>query len=146
MAQATNIIVINRPIKEVFDYVSNGANDIYWRKDMLLAKQQTKNAGLGAIYKRVIHGPFGTWQRIRQDYKITAYDAPQTLSYKHTKGLARPLGRFELSKVSENDTRITFTLTWQPKSPVGRMIDTMLEEQFKADVAGLEKLKQLLEK
>lgn len=143
MAYAKSETFIERPIQDVFTYLSHGENNAQWRGEVLQVVRTSDHDGNGATYRQIIRGPNG--RRVRHDYRITTYQPPTRLHFRHTVGLARPVGRFELTAVSPARTAVTFELSWSAKG-VTRFLDNMIERWMTTEVARLDNLKRLLER
>jgi hypothetical protein len=144
MAHAESRVTIDRPVIEVFDYIADGRNNVHWRAGIRSAELDSESGGTGASYRQQLQGPLGSWQRIPWGYRITGYSRPDALSFQQSRGLARPNGSFTCVGIGPQQTKVTFTLDWQPKGLL-HLIDSMLEAVMLADVGSLSSLKRVLE-
>jgi uncharacterized protein YndB with AHSA1/START domain len=142
MAHAKHEVVIDRPIDDIFSYLSNGENNARWRGRILEVERTSADDGQSATYRQVIHGPNG--RRIRHDYRVTVHEPPIRLHFEHTAGLARPVGRFELTALGTARTTVSFELVW-PAKGIKRVLNNMIESWMVSEVARLDNLKQLFE-
>jgi uncharacterized protein YndB with AHSA1/START domain len=136
-------VIIDRPIEEVFAYIANGENNAHWRGGILEVERTSDHGGLNATYHQVISGPNG--RRVKHDYRVTSYEPPTLVEFKHMVGLARPSGRFELAALGPERTKVTFEMGWQPKG-IQRVVDNMIGTWMSGEVARLDELKRILEK
>jgi uncharacterized protein YndB with AHSA1/START domain len=143
MAHAQNTLVIARPIDEVFSYLADGNNNLYWRSGVLEIERTSAAMGTGATYRQVLAGPGG--RKIRGDYRVTGYDPPHSLDFAVTAGPARPTGRFTLTEDAPDRTTVTFTLDLTPTGLLW-LLGPMIAKQMRVEVAQLQRLKQNLER
>lgn len=143
MPHAENSVVIERPINDVFEYLADGANNLYWRSGVREIERVTAETGRGAVYRQVLAGPGG--RRIRGDYRVTVHDAPHALGFAVIAGPARPTGRFTLTEEGPGRTGVTFALDLRPTG-LARLMGGMIARQMRAEVAQLEHLKANLER
>ena len=139
--RAERTIVVNRPIQDVFEYLSDGTNNMQWRSGVVQIERTSAAAGAGATYRQVLKGPGG--RSIDGDYVITDYSPPRQLGFQVTAGPARPVGRFELTD-ADGGTEVTFTLDLQPKGFM-RLMTPMIASQVRREVAALDNVKTILE-
>jgi uncharacterized protein YndB with AHSA1/START domain len=141
MAHAENRIVIDRPAKEVFDFLLDGANNPKWRTGILdIQRKPGTPPGVGAAFTQGMKGPTG---RIDADYVVRECVPGSLIRFEVTAGPARPTGVFALEKKGTS-TEVTFTLDFQPKG-LAKLMDPMIAKQMRVEVAALEGLKKHLE-
>jgi uncharacterized protein YndB with AHSA1/START domain len=142
MAHAEHTITVNRPAREVFDYLADGTHNREWRSGVLEIERTSAADGEGATYRQVLSGPGG--RRIPGDYRVTVFDPPRRLEFLVTAGPARPSGIFELAEVGRATT-VRFALDLRPTG-VARLMAPMIAKQMQREVAQLDTLKTLLER
>ena len=106
-------IFINRPQQEVFDYVSNPANNTEWRSTIESSEWTSEGlAGVGSTL-RVVTRFLG--RKIEATGDITVWDSPNQFAFKMSNGPIPFEGtnRFE-SK--ENGTQVTISGKGEPGS------------------------------
>src|SRR5229473_7785942 len=108
MPYAEHTVTVNRPAREVFDYLADGTHNREWRTGVLEIERTSAAGGEGATYRQVLSGPGG--RRIDGDYRVTVFDPPRRLEFRVTAGPARPQGLFELTETAEHSTRLRFAL------------------------------------
>src|SRR5258706_16018256 len=108
MPYAEHTVTVNRPAREVFDYLADGTHNREWRTGVLEIERTSAAGGEGATYRQVLSGPGG--RRIDGDYRVTVFDPPRRLEFRVTAGPARPTGVFELSENPAPTTRGPFPL------------------------------------
>ena len=80
-----NSIVINKPVEQVFEFVTNPRNNAKWQTDILELEITSKNHfGLGATY-RCVNRFMG--RRIESENKITDYAAGKACCIRITNGV-----------------------------------------------------------
>ena len=142
MPHAEYTVTVNRPVREVFDYLADGTHNREWRSGVLDIERTNAITGEGAAYRQVLAGPGG--RRIDGDYRITVFDPPQRLEFLVTAGPARPSGVFELTDGTDRATVVRFTLDLRPTGLM-KLMTPMIARQMRREVAQLETLKKILE-
>jgi uncharacterized membrane protein len=141
MAHAEASITIDRPVKEVFDFILDGTNSPLWRPSVIDVKLMPgKPLGVGAVFKQGLKGPGG---RIDGDYEIVECKPNELIKFQVVAGPARPTGTYILRPLDDS-THVTFILDFQPKG-FARLMDGMINKSMKAEVAMLSNLKTYLE-
>ena len=143
MPHAENTVTVNRPQKDVFDYLTEGTHNREWRAGVLEIERTSAAEGQGATYRQVLSGPGG--RRIDGDYQVTVFEPPRRLEFQVTAGPARPTGVFELSEDADQSTRVRFSLDLNP-SGLMRLMTPMISRQMRREVAQLDNLKAILER
>jgi uncharacterized membrane protein len=141
MAHAEEKITINRPAKEIFDFVLDGTHNPLWRPAVLDIQRVSKQPdGVGAKFKQGMKGPGG---RIDADYEIVECKPNELLKFQVTAGPARPTGTYRFEAAGDS-TAVTFILDFQPKG-LAKLMDPMITKQMQVEVATLSNLKAYLE-
>ena len=143
MPHAENTVTVNRPQKDVFDYLTEGTHNREWRAGVLEIERTSAAEGKGATYRQVLAGPGG--RRIDGDYQVTVFDPPRRLEFQVTAGPARPAGVFELSENADQSTRVRFSLDLNPAGLM-KLMTPMIARQMQREVAQLDNLKTILER
>jgi uncharacterized protein YndB with AHSA1/START domain len=143
MPHAEHTVTVNRPQKDVFDYLAEGTHNREWRSGVLEIERTSAAEGKGATYRQVLSGPGG--RRIDGDYRVTVFDPPRRLEFQVTAGPARPTGVFELSENADQSTRVRFSLDLNP-SGLMRLMTPMISRQMRREVGQLDNLKVILER
>jgi uncharacterized membrane protein len=142
MAHAENLIVINKPVSEVFGFLADGLNNPKWRAGVVDIKLKSGAAGrVGAEYRQVLKGPFG--RNIDGDYRLLTVNQDKELKFVVTSGPARPTGEY-LFEQQGGSTKLTFVLDYQTKG-LAKLMEPMIQRTMNSEVAALSKLKQVLE-
>ena len=143
MPHAEHTVTVNRPQKDVFDYLAEGTHNREWRSGVLEIERTSAAEGQGATYRQVLSGPAG--RRIDGDYQVTVFEPPRRLEFQVTAGPARPTGVFELSEDADQSTRVRFSLDLNP-SGLMRLMTPMISRQMRREVTQLDNLKAILER
>ena len=142
MAHGEKTITINKQVNKVFQFILDGENNKLWRRSVTDIKRiTTKPDKVGAAFKQGARGPCG--RRIDADYEITRLDTNKSISFKVTKGPARPTGVYTFEK-DGSGTKLTFVLDYQPRG-FAKLMDPMVNRTMQAEVASLLELKTCLE-
>lgn len=140
MATLDLSIVINRPVEEVFAFLSNPENNPKWSS--LTKEVQITSAGpigMGTTYRSV-----ATFlgRRIESDVKFTEYEPNRSFAQKSTSGPVPVENRVTFERV-EGGTQVTshqvaevggFFKVAEP------LLVSMVKRQFEADLANLKDL------
>lgn len=142
MAHAEGTIIINRPVKEVFDFLVDGTNGPHWRPAILEVYHVPGTPeGVGAVFKQGLKGPGG--RRIAGDYEIVECRPNEFIKFQVIAGPARPTDTYTFEAV-ENSTRLTFSLQYAPKG-LSKLMDPLITRTMHSEVATLANLKAYLE-
>jgi hypothetical protein len=141
MAHAEGNIQIERPAKEVYEFLLEGTNNPHWRNGIVdISRVPGTPRGVGAAFKQGMKGPTG---RIDADYRVVESVPSSLIRFDVTAGPARPTGIFKIESRG-GSTAVTFILDFQPKG-LAKLMDGMIAKQMQNEVAALAKLKEYLE-
>jgi hypothetical protein len=135
-------IFINRPLKVVFDYISNPANNNQWQTNTKSAGWISDGSpGIGSTYKMVVNN-FG---RVTESVvEITSWDPPDHLSIKSVNGPLLVEGKTILTAQGDG-TLVTYT-SHVYISGFFKMAESLVSKLFrKGFEANLTNLKSKLE-
>jgi len=136
MAHAQQIVVVDRSIDEVFDFLADGLNNPKWRAEVL-SIELASGSGLGALYSQTMKGPGG--RAVTGDYRVTRFDAPTRIDFEVVAGPARPVGSFVLSELPTGSTEVAFILDLKPRGLMVVMTP-MINKQVAAEVENIRNL------
>ena len=97
MPSAQRIVVINRPVEEVFAFFTDPSNDLKWRTHVKEIAAEGPIT-VGSRVHQVVKGPGG--RGIPADIEITGYVPSERYSFKVTAGPVRPVGEFRFAAES----------------------------------------------
>ena len=138
MAHAEGSITIDRPVDQVFNFISDGMNNPKWRPSVMDIQSVP---GKPATFKQGLKGPGG--RRIDGDYEITESKPNELIRFQVIAGPARPTGTYKFEPVG-NSTRLTFILDFEPKG-LAKLMDPMINASMRSEIAMLSNLKAYLE-
>ena len=141
MPAATRSITIRRPVDAVFAFVADGTNGPKWRSGVLDV-ELLSGRGAGARYRQGVKGPGG--RRIAADYEVTAEDSNQRIAFRATAGPVRPTGEFRFEDLG-GETRLTFSLDDELRGWKRLLMGRAVQQTMDAEMAALDRLKELLE-
>ncbi len=136
-------IVIDRPVEEVFAYLSNPENYVKWEVHCRGSEVTSEGPiGVGTTYSDEVQF---LGRRIKQIFEITEYEPNRKLSQKTISGPMGATGSFSFESV-EGGTKVTIVGEADPRG-LWRLIPkgTMAREGKKEWEASFAKLKGLLE-
>ena len=106
MFQVQVCIVINRPLEEVFAFLSDLENNLKWRSGMIEAKKtSTGPIGVGTTY-RMINNFFG--RQVEGEAVVTEYEPNRKYATMNKSGL--PIKTRRTFEPVEGGTRVTFSV------------------------------------
>jgi uncharacterized membrane protein len=141
MPEAQHTVTIQLPVEAVFAYVLDGENGPAWRPGVIDIKR-VSGEGAGAIYRQGVRGPMG--RRVDADYTITHTEPNRLIEFQTIAGPVRPRGRYTLESLGDA-TRLTFHLEAELGGLRGLLLGSAVARTMKAEVATLDRLKDLLE-
>jgi carbon monoxide dehydrogenase subunit G len=99
-------IVINRPLEEVFVFLSNLENNLKWRSGMIKAEKISEGPiGVGTTY-RMINNFFG--RQVEGEAVVTEYELNRKYATMNKSGL--PIKTQRAFEPVEGGTRVTFSV------------------------------------
>jgi uncharacterized membrane protein len=140
MPEASGQIVIRRAVSDVWAFLADPENDPTWRGGVIEIKRVAGD-GLGARYEQRVKGPGG--RPVAADIEITELTPDTAIGFRATAGPVRPSGRYEL-RTAPDGTAVRFSLTVELRGPK-KLMTPMVKKTMQAEVANLERLKQVLE-
>ncbi|WP_457964147.1 SRPBCC family protein [Arthrobacter sp. D1-29] len=143
MAFAEHEVFIRRDAMAVYTYLIDGMNLPQWREGIRTISLASGAAGTkGAVYQQTVSSRSGRF--ITSEFEITQARPGAEIQFRVISGQARPAGGYYLSTEAEG-TRVRFALEFQPKGLMGGLMSAMIQRTMKAEVAQLERLKDVLE-
>ena len=128
MAHAEKTVVINRPVRSVFDFVLNGANNRLWRSSVMDIKPLSEAPyGVGSKFQQGLKGPGG---RIPGDYEIMEVQPNELIRFQVTAGPVRPTGTYHFESQGAA-TALMFVLDYQPNGLSKQMDPVETQQVFR---------------
>jgi carbon monoxide dehydrogenase subunit G len=104
MTTMTQSVTVNRPVAEVWDFISNFENTTRWSRGVLEARQTSHGPlGVGSTLQTVVKA-FG--RRRTADYLVTEYQPNHAFAFKVTSGPMSSRARYSLEPAGAG-TRLT---------------------------------------
>ncbi len=136
-------VVINRPVSDVFDFVSDQLNAPRWQKGLLNVTRLTEMpVGVGTRYAffRKVAG-----RRIEGQSEYYEYEPNHKVAFRFNSGAASGAGSYEVEPISPDQTRLNSSVELHPTG-LARLIGPIMAIAIKRDDdADLATLKRLLE-
>jgi uncharacterized protein YndB with AHSA1/START domain len=142
-AREEHSVVIDRPIEDVFAYLTDANNDSLWQA-ATLETEQTSEApvGVGTIYRNV--SKF-LGRRIETTFEVTVHESPRKQCIRATSGPIPATGCYLLEPADGGSTRFTQTLEGEVGS-FFRLAEPLVARAFRRQMqADMATLKDLLE-
>ncbi len=137
MARAEKTVLIQRPVRSVFDFVLNGANGRLWRASVLEVKPLGEAPyHAGSKFQERIEGPEGP---VEGEYEITTCQQDELIEFQLTAGPVQSIGRYRF-RPKGAETEITLTMD------AGEDAGLAMQRWLEKEVGTLGELKAFLEK
>ena len=139
MAKLEISTVINRPVEEVFAFLSNPENDPKWRSGIEVKKTSEGPIGVGATYRTVVTA---LGRRIEGEIEFTEYEPNRGYAVKSKSGPFPVENGVTFERV-EGGTRVTLTTVAEPGGffkLAEPLLVSMVKRQFEADFVNLKDL------
>jgi hypothetical protein len=142
-AREEHTVVIERPIEEVFAYITDANNDSLWQSASLETEQTSEGAvGVGTTYRNV--SKF-LGRRIEATFEVTEHEPPRKQCIRVTSGPIPAVGCYLLEPADSGSTRFTQNI----EADVGgffRLAEPLVARAFRRSMqADMATLKDLLE-
>jgi uncharacterized membrane protein len=142
MPEASGEVTIDRPVDQVFAYITDGKNNGAWRPSVVSITQETSgDPRVGTIYRQKMQGPGG--RAVPGDYEIVALEPNRRMQFKVIAGPVRPEGRYDFESAPDG-TRVRFHLSCKPTG-FAMLLTPMVAKQLPIEVGCLANLKKVLE-
>jgi uncharacterized protein YndB with AHSA1/START domain len=137
---ATNEVVINRPVEEVFDFFADHDNDKLWRPGVL-EMRHVSGSGVGSKFAQKVKGPGG--RAIDAGIEITEFARPRRLAFRTVEGPVRPIGKYSF-EATDGGTRVRFELEAELRG-LKRVMSGAVQKTMRSEVGRLEAAREALE-
>ena len=122
MFQVKVSIVINRPLEEVFSFLSNLENNLKWRSGMIKAEKISEGPiGVGTTY-RLINSLFG--RQVEGEAVITEYELNRKYATMNKSGL--PIKTQRMFESVEGGTRVTFSVETELGGGLFKLVEPLM--------------------
>lgn len=133
-------IVINRPVEEVFAFLSDLEGNSKWRPGQIEAKKTSESPiGVGTTY-RTVNNVLG--RRMEGEMQVTAYEPNRQYTVKSKSGYF-PFEARRIFEPVEGGTRVRFVVEAEPGGLfklAEPLVESMARRRLEADVATLKDL------
>ena len=142
MINLANSVLVYRPIKQVFDFISTAENDFQWKYGTLASAQVSEGAvGVGAFFRTIGHL---MGRRVHETFEITDYEANHKYGFKSLSGPLQ-LQTLYTFEVAGGSTKISVS-TQANVINFFQIRESILEKQLKKQLKeNLAMLKGILE-
>jgi uncharacterized membrane protein len=136
MAKVEANVVINRPVAEVFQFMSINENALQWQSSLLEVRITNDVTGPGRAWIDVVQF---LGRRLEVPFRLTDWQADRKLAFQSTGGPIPMQGSYAF-EAAGNGTQVTFLLTGEPggffklAEPV---LMQMLQRQWQTNLANL---------
>jgi len=142
MATLQTSIIINRPIDEVFAYVTDLSNNVKWMTGVIAAEMTSPGSvNVGATYRFDIKTMGMT---LETKGEVTAYEPPTRYAWKATSGPFPMSGSTTFESV-EGGTRVTDMIEAEPGGFFKLAEPLLIKQQQSQMEADMKKLKEIME-
>lgn len=125
-------VTIQRPVEEVFAYMSNAENDQHWRTNVKWIEREGggERSDVGTVYRQKIKGPLGGF---RADLRYTEYEKNRRLSFETIKGVVSPTASIDFEPVDDSTSTVHFRWRWEPKG-FGKVLAPLLRKPIEGNM------------
>ena len=133
-------IVINRPVEEVFAFLSNVESNLTWRSSQIEAKKTSDGPiGVGTTY-RMVNNVLG--RRLEGESEVIEYEPNRKVTVKIKSGYF-PFVAQRIFEPAEGGTRVRFVVEAEPGGVfklAEPLLASMAKRRVEADAANLKDL------
>lgn len=136
MAKVETGIIVNRPVSEVFQFLSVNENALQWQSGLLETRITNDVSGVGRAWIDIVQF---LGRRMEVPFQLTDWQADRKIAFQSTGGPIPMQGSYAFAP-SEDGTQVTFQLTGEPggffklAEPV---LMKMLQRQWQTNFANL---------
>jgi uncharacterized protein YndB with AHSA1/START domain len=143
MANVQRTIVINRPIRDVFDYFADVANDPQWRGSGVNEIAVEGAMGQGArVHQKLAAGPFGSV--VKADMDVVAFEQPTALAFQVIAGPVKPRVEFAFAP-ADAGTQVSFSIAASLSGLKKVVMGKIVAKSMSDEAAALDNAKRILE-
>jgi carbon monoxide dehydrogenase subunit G len=142
MPTITQSVTVNRPVEEVWDYISNFENTTRWSRGVLEARQTSGGPlGVGSTLQTVVKA-FG--RRRTADYLVTEYEPGHAFAFEVSSGPMASRARYSVEPAGAG-TRLTASGEAEVRGLYRLLAPIIVRTVKKHSAADLANLKRILE-
>lgn len=140
MINITSSVVIYRPVRMVFDFISSAANDFEWQYGTLAsAPAKPGTAGMGGFFSTIGHL---MGRRMRSTYEVTHHEADRRYGFKSISGPLHLHTMYTL-ETDKGRTRLQVSTQASPANVLQtseRVVERFMQKQLREDLAMLKSI------
>jgi len=142
MINLVSTTLIQRPVKQVFDFISTAGNDVQWQYGALAASQLTLHPiGLGTLFSSL---SYFMGRRLQGKFEITEYEPNKKYGFKSLSGPIQTQALY-IFEIHQDSTRVDASLQVK-QSGFFKMTDALVTRYAKKQLNdNLTALKNFLE-
>ena len=133
-------VIINRPLNEVFGYLTNIEKQVEWRSGLVEAKRTSEGPlGVGSTAREVLQF---LGRKMENTVEITDYEPDKFMAFKSTSGPMSLRGKLTVEEVP-GGTRVDFTIEGEPGGLfklAGPILRRIARRQIETDYSNLKDL------
>ncbi len=141
MPSINRVIVIARPVDEVFAFFADPSTGTQWRPALAEVSADGPVA-VGTVFRQRVSGPGG--RTVPADIRMTQLEPSRRVAFVGVAGPVRPDVAYDFEPV-EGGTQVTFSISAPLSGPKKLFLGPIVQRSMQAEVAGLDTAKQLLE-
>ena len=142
MTTITQSVTVNRPVAEVWDFISNFENTTRWSRGVLEARQTSDGPlGVGSTLRTVVKA-FG--RRRTADYLVTEYEPNRAFAFEVTSGPMTSRARYSVEPAGAG-TRLTASGEAEATGPYKLLAPVLVSTVKRHSQNDLANLKRILE-
>jgi carbon monoxide dehydrogenase subunit G len=142
MTTITQSVTVNRPVAEVWDFISNFENTTRWSRGVLEARQTSDGPlGVGSTLRTVVKA-FG--RRRTADYLVTEYEPNRAFAFEVTSGPMTNRARYSVEPAGAG-TRLTASGEAEATGPYKLLAPILVSTVKRHSQNDLDNLKRILE-
>jgi uncharacterized membrane protein len=147
MVTAEALELIGRSPDDVFDFLSDGANNPTWQSGVIETIGDGTDVHIGMIYRQRARHPLGF--TVATDYRVTALERPRRISFAVIGGgPLRPHGTLEIAPAGAGASEVRYRLDYDAQGVMKLAAPWLLVARlsFGRHVASLRNAKRILER
>lgn len=141
MIEINKSTVINRPVEEVFAYVSDVGNEPQWISEVMEVRKTSDGPmGVGATYENIVQF---LGREIVDPHQVVRYEPNRKFAFKSNSGQISFEGTHTFEATSDGATRFTFAATGETGTLfklAEPIVNRMINRQWETNVANLKEL------
>jgi carbon monoxide dehydrogenase subunit G len=142
MTTITQSVTVNRPVAEVWDFISNFENTTRWSRGVLKARQTSDGPlGVGSTLQMVVKA-FG--RRRTADYLVTEYEPNRAFAFEVTSGPVASRARYSVEPTGAG-TRLTASGEAEATGPYKMLAPILVPTLKRHSQDDLANVKRILE-